>query len=264
MKLKQIRNATIIITYANKKFLIDPMLAEKGIYPPFPGTHNQHLNNPIVQLPVSMEEILNVDAVIVTHIHLDHFDPVAIETIPKDMKIFAQNEDESNQMKEAGFKNIEILTEEGILFGDIKLIKTPAKHYSDDSIPELFRQLNTADESCGVVFKHKDEKTLYIMGDTVWYDELKNVFAKYNPEVVTVNAGNAQFIDGRYLIMSKDDFLEATKEAPNAQFVATHMEGVNHLMVSRKELRKYSEEKGFSNRLSIPDDGETVEFLKNK
>jgi len=43
MKLKQIRNATIIITYANKRFLIDPLLAAKGTYPPFPMTHNQHL-----------------------------------------------------------------------------------------------------------------------------------------------------------------------------------------------------------------------------
>ena len=152
MNLKQIRNATMIIEYANKRFLIDPMLGDKGIYPPFPGTHNQHLNNPIVELPVSMEEILDVDAVIVTHIHLDHFDPAAMEIIPKDMKMFAQNEDEANQMKEAGFTNVEVLKEEGTLFGDIKLIKTPAKHYSDASIVELFRQLNTADEACGVVF----------------------------------------------------------------------------------------------------------------
>lgn len=92
------------------------MLGEKGIYPPFPATPNQHLNNPIVDLPVLMEQILDVDAVIVTHIHLDHFDPSAIELIPKDMKIFTQNDDEARQIKEAGFKDVEILTEEGILF----------------------------------------------------------------------------------------------------------------------------------------------------
>lgn len=260
MKLKQIRNATMIITYANKKFLIDPMLGEKGVYPPFPGTHNQHLNNPIVELPVSIEEILDVDAVIVTHIHLDHFDPAAIEIIPKDMKMFAQNDDEANQMKEAGFNNVEVLKEEGTLFGDIKLVKTPAKHYSDDSIVDICRELGLTHKASGIIFNHSEEKSLYIMGDTVWYDEIKTILDKYNPEIVTVNAGNAQFVDGRYLIMSKDDFFEATKVAPNAQFVATHMEGVNHLMVSRKDLREYSEEKGFSNRLSIPADGETIEF----
>ena len=36
MNITQIRNATIIVQYAGKKFLIDPMLADKGAYPPFP------------------------------------------------------------------------------------------------------------------------------------------------------------------------------------------------------------------------------------
>lgn len=260
MKIKQIRNATVIITYAGKKFLIDPMLGDKGIYPPFPGTHNQHLNNPTVDLPISIEDILNVDAVIVTHIHLDHFDPTAIELIPKDMMMFAQNDDEARQIKEFGFKNVEVLNEEGILFGDIKLIKTPAKHYSDESILDLFHQLNTADESCGVIFNHSEEKSLYIMGDTIWYDGIKDVLDKYTPNVIVVNSGNAQFVDGRYLTISKEDFFEAVKAAPNAKFLATHMEAVNHLMVSRKDLREYAEEKGFSNKLSIPADGETCEF----
>lgn len=259
MKLRQIRNATMIITYANKKFLIDPMLAEKGSYPTIPGAHNE-LTNPTIDLKVSMNEILDVDAVIVTHIHFDHFDPAAIELIPKDMKMFAQNDDEANEIKELGFENVEVLKEEGTMFEGIKLIKTPAKHYSDESLLEVYSQLNITEKACGVVFNHPEEKSLYIMGDTVWYDEIKNVLDTYTPEVITVNAGNAGFVNGAYLIMSKDDFFEATKVAPNAQFVATHMEGVNHLTVTREELRQYSEEKGFSNRLSIPADGETVEF----
>ena len=256
MKIKQIRNATVIVTYAGKKFLIDPMLAEKGAYPPFPFTANQHLNNPIVGLPVSMEEILDVDAVIVTHIHLDHFDPVAMEVIPKDMKMFAQNEDEANEMKEAGFKNVEVLKEEGTLFEGIKLTKTPAKHYSDDSLLDIYRKLQFTHKASGVIFNHADEKSLYIMGDTVWYDGIKTVLNKYTPDVVVVNAGNAQILDNGYLIMSKEDFYEAVKVAPNAQFVASHMEGVNHLMVSREDLRKFTIEKGISSNVLIPDDGE--------
>lgn len=36
MNITQIRNATQLITYAGKRFLIDPMLAPKGAYPGFP------------------------------------------------------------------------------------------------------------------------------------------------------------------------------------------------------------------------------------
>lgn len=260
MKIKQIRNATIIVSYAGKRFLIDPMLGEKGIYPPFPMTDNQHLNNPTVALPVSIDEIIDVDAVILTHLHLDHFDPTAVEVIPKNMKIFAQSEEEASQIKAYGFTDVEVLKEEGSLFGDIKLIKTYAKHYSEESVIEVYNQLNFSPEACGVIFNHLDEKSLYIVGDTVWCNEVKTTLEKYTPDIVVINAGNAQVIGGRNLIMSKEEFFEVTKVASNAQFLATHMEAVNHLMLSRKELREYSEEKGFADRLSIPADGEECTF----
>ncbi len=38
MNITQIRNATLLITYAGKRLLIDPMLAPKDAYPGFPGT----------------------------------------------------------------------------------------------------------------------------------------------------------------------------------------------------------------------------------
>lgn len=41
MKITHIRNATLIVEYGGKTFLIDPMLAEKGTYPPFPNSIRQ-------------------------------------------------------------------------------------------------------------------------------------------------------------------------------------------------------------------------------
>ena len=72
MNITHIRNATQIIDYAGKKFLIDPMLADKGAWPGFPGTARSELRNPLVALPFSRDNIIDVDAVIVTHTHDDH------------------------------------------------------------------------------------------------------------------------------------------------------------------------------------------------
>jgi L-ascorbate metabolism protein UlaG (beta-lactamase superfamily) len=58
MKIQLIRNATIVVEYAGKKFLIDPMLAEKGAYPPFPNAPRQDQNNPLVSLPTSIDDII--------------------------------------------------------------------------------------------------------------------------------------------------------------------------------------------------------------
>ena len=87
MNIMQIRNATQVIAYAGKRFLIDPMLAEKDAYPGFAGTARAHLRNPLVELPVPIERLLDVDAIIVTHTHPDHWDDAAAAAIPKSMLI---------------------------------------------------------------------------------------------------------------------------------------------------------------------------------
>lgn len=53
MQITQIRNATVIIEYGGKRFLIDPMLGAKGSFAPFPFTGNKY-RNPIVELPLPL------------------------------------------------------------------------------------------------------------------------------------------------------------------------------------------------------------------
>ena len=254
MNLKQIRNATLVVEYAGKKFLIDPMLAEKGTYPPFPNSLRQDQFNPLVSLPTSIENIIHdIDAVIVTHLHLDHFDDVAKEVLPKDIKMFVQNEEDATEVEKAGFKNVEVLQGETVYEG-IQLIKTKGEHGRGEI-------LKLAGVVCGVVFKHSNEKTLYIAGDTVWYDAVQEVIATNKPEIIVVNGGDNQFIEGGSLVMGKEDIYEANKAAPNAQIIVSHMEAVNHWTLSKKELKSFIDEKGISSNVLVPEDGESYTFL---
>ena len=256
MKFQQLRNATIIIEYAGKKFLVDPMLAEKGAFPGFEGTPNSHIANPLVHLPIPMDEILDVDAVIVTHIHPDHWDEAAIKLVPKDMLIFAQNENDAAQIKEQGFKNVRAL-EEKTVFEDITLIKTPGRHGGEKTIEKYAELLGLVS---GVIFKHPNEKTVYIAGDTVWYEGVEENLKKYEPDVVILNSGDAQVLGYEPIIMDKKDVYEVYKAAPKATIIASHMESVNHAMLSRKELREFLSEQGMTQRVLVPEDGETCIF----
>ncbi|UTR12752.1 MBL fold metallo-hydrolase [Evansella sp. LMS18] len=249
MNIHQIRNATLIVEYAGKKFLIDPMLAEKGTYTPFPNSPRQDQNNPLVELPVSVDNIIeNIDAVIVTHLHYDHWDEAAKEALPKDIKIFSQNEEDAAEIRSAGFQNVEVLNEE-TTFGGIQLIKTKGEH-GRGAILKL------AGLVCGVVLKHPDEKTLYVAGDTVWYDAVQEVIGTHNPEIIVVNAGDNQFFEGGSLVMGKEDVYEVYKAAPDAKIIAVHMEAVNHWALSREELKSFVNEKGISDNVLVPADGE--------
>ncbi|MBG9589087.1 MBL fold metallo-hydrolase [Cytobacillus firmus] len=253
MDIQQIRNATLVVNYAGKKFLIDPFLAEKGTYPPFPNSLRQDQNNPLTELPASIDEIIhNVDAVIVTHLHLDHFDDAAKQALPKDIKMFVQNEEDAAEVKNTGFNNIEAL-HENTVFGDIQLIKTKGEHGRGEI-------LKLAGLVCGVVFKHHSEKTLYVAGDTVWYDAVQEVIKKHSPEVIVVNGGDNQFLEGGSLVMGKEDIYEVSKTAPDAKIISVHMEAVNHWTLSKEELKSYSKDKGFSDKLLVPEDGESYSF----
>lgn len=260
VEMQQVRNATVKITYAGTTFLIDPMLAKKGTYPGFEGTYRSNLRNPMVELPGSVEDVISgVDAVIVTHTHLDHWDDAAQKALPKDIPLFAQHEADAQLIRSQGFKNVRVLTDEAE-FGGVKITKTGGQHGTDEmyAVPALAKPLG---EAMGVVFQAKGYKTLYLAGDTIWRKEVDHAIETYNPEVIVLNAGKARMTgyEGA-IIMGEEDVLRASQAAKNAKIVAVHMDAVNHMSLTREELRAYVKKQGIESRVDIPEDGASLAF----
>ncbi|WP_251961781.1 MBL fold metallo-hydrolase [Pseudomonas sp. Marseille-Q5299] len=258
--LQQVRNATVKITYGDTTFLIDPMLAKKGTYPGFENTYRSNLRNPLVDLTEPPAKIISgVDAVIVTHTHLDHWDDAAQKALPKGIPLFTQHEDDAKLIRSQGFKNVRVLTDEAE-FGGVKLTKAGGQHGTDEmyAAPPLAKLLG---EAMGVVFQAPGYKTLYLAGDTIWRKEVDQTIEKYRPEIIVLNAGKAKVngFEGA-IIMGEDDVLRASKAATNAKIVAVHMDAVNHMSLTREELRTYVHDHGIESRVDIPEDGASLEF----
>lgn len=258
MKLTQIRNATLRLDYAGSRFLIDPVLADKQAWPGFPGTARSHLRNPLVELPVAIDELLKVDAVIVTHTHLDHWDEAAQHAIPNDMPIFVQHENDAALIRSQGFTEVRVLQDENS-FAGITIIKTDGQHGSDEAYanPEMAAMLGDA---CGLVLRHNSEKTLYIAGDTIWVKPYVDTLQTWQPDVVVLNAGFAQVDGYGAIIMGKEDFLRTHQVLPHATIVASHLEAINHCVLTRTEIREYAHQQGIEQSVRIPEDGETLVF----
>ena len=250
--ITQIRNATQIIDYGGTRFLIDPIFAPKGAYPPFPCLLRPDVRNPMHDLPIPMRDLMNVDAVIVTHLHAGHFDEEAKRALPKDMVVYVQNEADCSELTTAGFRNVHVLGE-GSMFGEVQLIRTSGRHAYDDETADALGEV------CRVMLRHAPDKTVYYTGDTVWCTEVEEATSAYKPLIIGANAGANSAMD-KQLILGREELLRIHEAAPDAQIVATHMEAVNHWTLSRAELRAFAEEHGFSGILSIPEDGETIRF----
>ena len=181
MKLHQIRNATLIIEYANKRFLIDPMFAPKEVYSPItlkPWPYHD--------LPIPPKDIIkNIDAVILTHLHIDHFDKYAQELLPKATKIFVQDMYDKNALEKEHFNDIEILSSDGTKFEDITLYKTECMHGIRAIAEPVFLGNGMRWEAMGVVFSGINEPPFYLAGDTLMFDGVKTAIDKFKPKYLS-------------------------------------------------------------------------------
>ncbi|WP_138471163.1 MBL fold metallo-hydrolase [Poseidonocella sp. HB161398] len=253
--ITQIRNATLRVSYGGVRFLVDPMLSSRQSWPGFAGTVNSEERNPLVHLPLPMADILDVDAVIVTHLHEDHWDETARETLPKSLPVFTQNDADAEVIRSQGFADVRVLSAT-TEFGGVRLIKTGGRHGSDaayQAIGDILGQV------CGVVLAHPEEKTVYLAGDTIWNDDVARVLAVHRPEVAILNAGYAM-IEGldSGIIMGTADVRAVHQASPDTLLIASHMEAVNHCVLTRAELRSFAQEQGFADMLRTPGDGEIV------
>ncbi|GAA5647823.1 MBL fold metallo-hydrolase [Vibrio proteolyticus] len=253
MKFTQVRNATVQIEYAGQRFLVDPVLADKDAYPGFEGTLNSHIRWPTVPLPMDSAQVLDVDAIILTHTHADHWDEAAIQSVPKDMPLLVQHDADAELVRNAGFRNVSILGEQ-TRFGEVTLSITTGQHGSDATMALLGERLG---QVSGVVFRHPSEKTTYLAGDTVWNSDVEHAIARYQPQVIILNAGDAQIPGLGAIIMGKQDTLTAHRAAPEATIIATHMEAVNHAVLSREELREFVTSHQLQQKILVPDDGDS-------
>jgi L-ascorbate metabolism protein UlaG (beta-lactamase superfamily) len=260
---KQIRSATGRITYAGLTFLVDPLLAPKGEYPGFELAKlqaNKLKRNPLIDLPEPVEEVIKgIEGVILTHTHLDHWDPCAAKIIPKYIPFFVQHAADKKLITDAGFADVRVV---GVNtpFKGITITKTSGQHGSDSILSNPIIAA-ISDESMGFVLKAPGHKTVYFAGDTIWQEYVEVAIKKHNPDYIVLNTGYAEVegFDGS-LIMGTNDVETCYKFAPKAKIITAHMDAINHCACTREDMRKFVKEKKLEDRVLIPNDGETLKL----
>jgi hypothetical protein len=60
--------------------------------------------------------------------------------------------------------------------------------------------------------------------------------------------------------MTEGDVAEVCRHLPSATIIAVHMEAINHCLLTRKVPKDFINRVGLSERLHIPENGESIEF----
>lgn len=250
MRIQQIRSATLKVVCGTQTVLVDPWLQDKGrgftahaVRPDMVG-----VNNPLCSLPMAAEEVVDgVDFCLVTHVHPDHFTP---DYLPTGIPIIAQDRDDASSIAGMGFSGVSCFDGPEMSIGDMTVVRVPAVH-GDNA--EVVKWMGKAS---GYVLEGAGH-VLYIAGDTVYCEEVERTIERYRPDAICVNCCEATLPMGR-LIMDLADVQRVCRKAPWATVVATHLDSVNHALLSSEDVRAYVAEQGLE-QVKVPRNGEWLE-----
>jgi L-ascorbate metabolism protein UlaG (beta-lactamase superfamily) len=249
MRLRLIRNATLGVRVAGRYLLVDPMLDPAGARPPVEDSPNPQ-PNPLVDLPEPAKVVVGgVDGVLVTHLHRDHFDDTAARLLPKGVPLVCQPEDAA-RLRERGFAGVQPIERQLELDG-VRIARTSGRHGTGRVADEL-------GPVSGFVVSAAGEPALYVAGDTVWCDEVREALDAHHPQVVVVNAGGARLLETDPIVMTTDDVVTVARHVPGARVVAVHFEAVNHCLETRADLHQRLHDEGLADRVTVPEDGAEV------
>ncbi len=254
MRIQLWRNATLKLTINGINFLIDPMLGKKGSFGLFPWTEDGKMN-PLVNLPFSEEELVqeleDIDAVIVSHLHPDHWDEAAIKLLNKTIPLICANEI-APQLKSVGFSNVKQV-DDRLSFGNVQIYLTNGKQGKGE-IGEKMGKVY------GFVLKYLDS-TIYIAGDTIWCEEVKNTINKHHPKHIVVAGGAATFSFGDPVTMPFNQIKDVASFANESNIWITHLEAVSPCSENRAYIRKLLKAYNLENQCIVLEDGEKSNLM---
>jgi L-ascorbate metabolism protein UlaG (beta-lactamase superfamily) len=201
------------------------MLRAAGTSPAIEDTPNPR-PNPLVELPLSVEDVLaGVDLCIVTHLHRDHFD----DLLPLEVPILTQPES-ADELRARGHPNV-TTQHPGIPM-------TRGRHGT-----------GTIGEAMGAVSGWVVDG-VYIAGDTIWCDEVRDALQEHRPHAVIANAGGARFNSGDPIVMDTNG-VRVLRQAFDGALAVVHLEAINHCIEPRSAYRAIE-------GVHVPADGEMI------
>lgn len=166
-------HSAILLEMDGKKIFLDPMLG--SVPAPHPALGSKRFND---TLPMSIEDLPKLDAVVISHDHYDHLDYGSIRKLKDKAGKFFVPLGVGAHLRSWGVAD-EKITEldwwNSVDFEGITFVATPARHFSGRGVLDRSTTL-----WCSWVIKGKD-KNVFFGGDSGYDDSFSKIGKKYGP-----------------------------------------------------------------------------------
>ena len=166
-------HSAFLLEIDGKKILLDPMLTEVPAPHPLLGPRRYSS-----ELPIAIEKLPYIDAIIISHDHYDHLDYRSIQQLKEKTGRFYTSLGVGNHLEAWGIE-AERITElnwwDSTSFDGLKIISTPARHFSGRGLMDRQSTL-----WCSWVIQGKNDN-IYFSGDGGYDIHFKEIGEKYGP-----------------------------------------------------------------------------------
>jgi L-ascorbate metabolism protein UlaG (beta-lactamase superfamily) len=240
---------TVLIDYAGLRFLTDPTFDAPGDYAlPHVTLHKTH--GPALDA----DKLGAVDAVLLSHDqHSDNLDTSGRAFLSRATRVLttAVGAGRLGGHAEglAPWQAVDVAAADGRV---VRITATPARHGPAGIEP-------FAGDVVGFILEADGAPTIYITGDTVWYDGVAEVARRFKAGVVLLFAGSAQTRGPFNLTMNVNDAIETAHAFPQAAIVPVHCDGWAHFTQSGDDLLRSFKALGIDRRLYMLEPGVATE-----
>ncbi|HEX6532998.1 MAG TPA: MBL fold metallo-hydrolase [Gemmatimonadaceae bacterium] len=253
--LTHIGGPTALIEWRGLRMLTDPTFDPAGTAYPAATYTLRKTRSPAVpaaSLPV-------IDAVLLSHDHhLDNLDHAGRALLGDARAVFtttagAERLGGSARGLEA-WEEGELRASDG---GVLRITGTPARHgpaHADRGPVTGF----------ALAFGDAPEDVLYISGDTVWYEGVRQVSERFSVRtaVLFMGAARVQAVGPWALTFTAEEGVEAARAFAHAEIVPLHCEGWEHFSESAADIDRAFERAGLGARLRWPTTGEPMRLMR--
>lgn len=166
-------HSAFLLQMNGKTILIDPMFGD--VPAPHPMLGSKRFSK---ELPIEIEQLPKIDAVIISHDHYDHLDYGSIEKLKDKVSMFYMPLGVGVHLEEWGIEKeriVEMDWWEEIRYEELTFACTPAQHFSGRGFSDRQATL----WSSWVI--HSDSERLFFSGDSGYGDHFKEIGSKYGP-----------------------------------------------------------------------------------
>ena len=253
--------ATTIITFGELRILTDPNFLHQGerAYLGY-GLTSRRLTEPAL----SVEELPDIDVVLLSHLHGDHWDRRASRGLDRDLPIVT-TPSAAGKLGARGFRathGLRTWDSWELAKGDTVLTVTamPGRH-----APGLLRHVLPSVMGSMLEFRTRGEPVqlrLYISGDTLLVEELSDIPQRFSDiDTAVLHLGGTVLPGGLMVTMDARQGADLMQLLDPGTVVPVHFDDYGLFKSPLSDFRAEVERRGVADRVQFVDRGDTVDLV---